>query len=48
MPSHPKTACTALLETAPRPGYSMKAADRTYQAVTVAAALLLLGSLWIF
>jgi hypothetical protein len=48
MQSLPQIACTALPETASHPGHSIKAADRTYQAITVAAALLLLGSLWVF
>ncbi len=48
MLSYPQAACTALPETPSHPGHSIKAADRTYQAITVAAALLLLGSLWIF
>jgi hypothetical protein len=48
MQSHPQAACTALPEIASIPGPSIKAADRTYQAITVAAALLLLCSLWVF
>ena len=48
MQSYPQTECTALPETLSHPGHSIKAADRTYQAITVAAALLLLGSLWVF
>src|ERR1700722_16621535 len=45
MQSHSQVACTALPAAASHSGHSLKAADRTYQAVTVAAALLLLGSL---
>ena len=48
MQSHSQVACTALPAAASHSGHSLKAADRTYQAVTVAAALLLLGSLWVF
>jgi len=48
MQSYTQAACTTLPESLSHPGPSIKAADRTYQAITVAAALLLLGSLWVF
>ncbi|HMD77961.1 MAG: hypothetical protein ABSG60_08095 [Terracidiphilus sp.] len=48
MHSSPKTASTFMPATAEGSTQSRRAEDLTYQAVTVAAILLLLGSLWVF
>jgi hypothetical protein len=48
MQSSPKTASTFVPAPTAGSTQSRKAEDLTYQAVTVAAILLLLGSLWVF
>ena len=48
MQSSPKTASTSMPAPAAGSTQSRKAEDLTYQAVTVAAILLLLASLWVF
>jgi hypothetical protein len=46
MQNHPQIAC----DSSPSPGAAQtrNAADIVYQGITIAAALLLLGSLWLF
>jgi hypothetical protein len=48
MQSSPQTASTSLPEQASRMDRSSQSADFVYQSVTIAAMLLLLGSLWVF
>lgn len=48
MQSSPTTASTFTPATTGGSTQSRRAEDLTYQAVTVAAILLLLGSLWVF
>jgi hypothetical protein len=47
MPSTPQITAAALPETDMDPGQASKTEELTYQILTVAAILLLLGSLWI-
>jgi hypothetical protein len=44
----PNTACTSLPNVSSELPQSRESADLVYQAVTIAAILLLLGSLWVF
>ena len=48
MQSSPHTASTSLPVQASRTDYSGQPADLIYQTVTIAAMLLILGSLWLF
>ena len=48
MQSSPQTASTSLPVQASRADHSGQPADLVYQTVTIAAMLLLLGSLWVF
>jgi hypothetical protein len=45
---YPLTASTSLPKQVSRTGRSRQPADLVYQTVTIAAMLLLLGSLWVF
>jgi hypothetical protein len=48
MQSSPQNASASLQARGDAPRQSRKAEDLMYQAITVAAILMLLGSLWVF